>query len=339
MNTKPKKLSSVDIARLSGVSQATVSRVLSGGEGVKPATKEKVMQVVKAHGYRPNAFAQAMRTNQSAAVGVAVSRVTNPIVPEILEALTRSFTAKGRRVVVWNTDENGQDGLISAIRSGLVDGLVFTAANQQSEAAKAAHEADMPLVSINRSFDELDCDQVVSTNHQGAFDLADYLVKCGRKKVAFVNGPKDRTTLADREQGFREGLTAAGIAPDSDLFFSRPFKDNAFRQLGMDIFGTNNPPDAIACGNDLIAIQIMNGLKAAGCRVPEDIWVVGFDGIEMAGWDIISLTTVQQPIELMANNAATFLLDRIEGKRTETETIQYRTELKVRETTGFTPAP
>jgi LacI family transcriptional regulator len=263
---------------------------------------------------RPNPFAQAMRTNQSGTVGVAVSRITNPIVPEILEELASHLTRRGSRVVVWNTDTEGEQGLIDAIRSRIVDGIIFTAASHQTNAMEIALTTRLPVVSFNRYLEIADCDQIVSTNQTGGMEIADYLVRCGRKRIAFVNGPTDRTTLADRETGFRQGLKEFGLELGNDLYFRHEFHENAFRQIALDLAARPAPPDAIACGNDLIAIQMLNGLKAAGCKVPEDIWVTGFDGIEISGWDIVSLTTMRQPLELMAANAAEAVIDRIEGR-------------------------
>ncbi|MEM9240517.1 MAG: LacI family DNA-binding transcriptional regulator [Pseudomonadota bacterium] len=333
MNRFSKKLSSTDIAKLAGVSQATVSRVLSGGSGVKPATREKVMEIVRQKGYRPNVFAQGMRTNHSATVGVAVSRITNPIVPEILEELTRQFALHDRRVIVWNTDEQGEESLIRAVGSGLIDGLVCTAASHQITALQAAQNVGLPIVSINRAIDLVQCDQVVSTNEESAREVAHYLIRCGKTRLGFVNGPLDRTTLADREAGFRAVLDHAGHPLEDKFYYQQDFHKQAFRQFGMDIGSSDARPQAIACGNDLIAIQILNGLRAVGCRVPEDIWVVGFDGIEMSGWDIIDLTTVQQPVDLMAKEAADLLLEQISGTRMKPKVRRFRSELVIRGST------
>lgn len=333
MFSKPKRLSSTDIARLAGVSQATVSRVLSGPDKVKKETRDKVLAVIQEADYRPNAFAQAMRTNQSGTIGVAVSRITNPIVSEILEALALHFATHNRRVVVWNTDTEGEDGLISAVGTGLIDGLVFTAASHQARAVEAALERKLPVVSINRFFDGADCDQVVSTNRTGGREVAQYLVDCGRQSIAFVNGPSDRTTLSDREAGFKDRLQKLGRDLDPALYFQRDFNDSVFRQIGLDLGTRTNPPDAIACGNDLIAIQVMNGLRASGCDVPNDVWVVGFDGIAMTGWDLIDLTTMRQPIDMMATDAARLLIDRIEGRGGKPEVLEYRSELVIRGST------
>lgn len=334
MNTKPKKSNSNDIAKLAGVSQATVSRVLTGADNVKKETRDKVMRVIQDMGFRPNAFAQAMRTNQSGTVGVAVSRITNPIVPEILEALAAVLAAHRRRVVVWNTDTDGEDGLIAAMESGFVDGVIFTAASHQTDAMSSALNKKIPVVSINRYIETVECDQIVSTNYTGGQRIAEYLVSCGRERIAFINGPIDRTTLADREAGFREGMALAGRTIPPEHYSRHEFNAGAFRQVAMDLGTRSSPPDAIVCGNDLIAIEVLNGLCGCGVSVPDDIWVTGFDGIEMTGWDIISLTTMRQPLELMAANAARVLIDRIEGRSDAPKTIEYTTELIIRGSTA-----
>ena len=334
LNRYRKKPNSTDIAKLAGVSQATVSRVLSGRDKVREATRLRVLKVIEEIGYRPNPFAQAMRTSQSRTVGVAVSRITNPIVPEILEGLAESFTAFDRRLVVWNTDSEGEDGLVQAIQSGILDGVIFTAASHQTRAMKVALESRTPVVSFNRYLRGAPCDQIVSTNFDGAAQIARYLVAHGRKRIAFVNGPLDRTTLADREAGFRDALTMAGMAIPASLYAQSDFVPAAFRQAAIDMMTSETPPDAIACGNDLIAIGVLNGLKSMGVRVPEDVWVTGFDGIEMTGWDLIDLTTMRQPIDVMASDAARALIDRIEGRHIQPKVIEYTTEFIVRGSTG-----
>ncbi|MEM9629298.1 MAG: LacI family DNA-binding transcriptional regulator [Pseudomonadota bacterium] len=330
-------MSSLDIARLAGVSQATVSRVLSGKGYVAEKTRSKVLKVVKDCGYRPNPFAQAMRTKQSSSVGVAVSRITNPIVPEILEALSNRLAEFGRRVVVWNTDAEGEEGVIGAIQQRSVDGVIFTAASQQGAAMRAALGGDLPVVSINRYLEDADCDQIVSTNFEGARALAKYLVASGRQRIAFINGPRNRTTLADREHGFRKGLSDAGLELTAPLYGQTTFSHDHFRRVAIEMMDQKAPPDAIACGNDLIAFAVLSGLKASGVSVPSDVWVTGFDGIEMSGWDVFDLTTMQQPLNLMASEAVEALINRIEDKKTKPRLIQFRTEFIPRGSTAHTP--
>ena len=263
-----------------------------------------------------------------------MSRIINPVVPELLEALAAKLTAMGRRMVVWNTDADGAGGVIAAMRQGAVDGVVFTAGSHQSEAMRAALDRGFPVVSLNRYLDGAACDQVVSTNREGGRRLARYLAAHGRRRIAFVNGPLDRTTLADREEGFRAGLAEAGQPLDPALYAQDHFAENRFREAARALVSGSARPDAIACGNDLIAIGVLNGLRSVGLSAPADIWVTGFDGIEMTGWDIVDLTTMRQPLDLMAADAAEALIRRIEGGATTPRTIEYRTELIVRGSTA-----
>lgn len=328
------KLNSTDIARLAGVSQATVSRVLSGGASVKPETRERVLRVVQKSGYQPSSSARAMRTRKSGVVGVAVSRVTNPVVPEILEALAARFSELGRRMVVWNTDIEGTSAVIDAMLQGAVDGLVFTASSHQSDAIDTALERDFPVISLNRKIEGARCDQIVSTNHEGGRRLAEYLHQNGRRSFAFVNGPTDRPTLSERQAGFVEALAELGGDIPPERCIELPSFDDGIAAAAIDLVRGPNPPDTIACGNDIVAIGVLNGLKRAGLRVPQDVWVTGFDGIEMSGWDIVDLTTMRQPIKAMASDAADAMVRRIDAGLEEPRVIQYRTELVIRGSTA-----
>ncbi|MEL7466883.1 MAG: LacI family DNA-binding transcriptional regulator [Pseudomonadota bacterium] len=339
MNSKARRTSSTEIAKLAGVSQATVSRVLSGAPYVSEATRTKVMQVVEANSYRPNSVAQAMRTRRSDTIGVAVSRVTNPVVPEILEALGPKLTALGRRMIVWNTETEGADGVINAILQGTVDGVVFTAADDQASAIATAIERDLAVVALNRPVPGRSCAQVVSTNYDGSAELARYLLAGRRQRIAYINGPRERTTMAERERGFREALKARGVLIPSETPSEPDFSHARFRQIAIDLMKRPAPPDAIACGNDLIAFAVINGLKSIGIQVPEDVWVVGFDGVEMSGWDVFDLTTMRQPLDRMVAEAVSLLIEGIEDRDREPREIQCPTDLIVRGSTAHMPPP
>lgn len=330
----PSNLNSMDIARLAGVSQATVSRVLSGSASVRPETRARVLQVVKKSGYRPNSSARAMRTRKSGVVGVAVSRVTNPVVPEMLEALATRFSKLGQRMVVWNTDIEGASGVIDAILQGAVDGVVFTAASHQSDAIDTALGRNFPVVSLNRIMDGARYDQIVSANREGGQRLAAYLCRNDRRSIAFVNGPKDRPTLFERESGFTEEVERLGHSIPASRRLELQVFDDRIAAAAFELVRGPNPPDTIACGNDIAAIGVLNGLKRAGLNVPEDIWVTGFDGTEMSGWDIVNLTTMRQPILAMAADAAEAIMRRINGQFDEPRVIKYQTELVIRGSTA-----
>lgn len=338
MNTYARRPSSKDIARLAGVSQATVSRVMSGHPHVREETRERVLAVMRAANYQPNAMARAMKTQLSGTVGVVVSRITNPVVPEILQGLGVQLSRLGRHVIVWNTDSDGEDGVVSAIRQSVVEGLVFTAARAGSAALTAALEHRVSTVLLNRTVVDAACDQVSADNHGGAERLARYLVGAGRRRVALVNGPLDRSTLREREAGLRAGLAATGLGIAREHYVSAPFVHEVFRDSAMRMMALPEPPDVICCGNDVIAMGVLCGLRASGRRVPEDVWVTGFDGIEMAGWDLFDLTTVRQPMDRMVALAVERLVARQAAPERAPELTRFETELVVRGTTAHTPA-
>lgn len=337
MHTYSQKLNSHDIARRAGVSQATVSRVLSGSPSVRQETRERVLDVVRQLNYQPNAFARAMKTQLSDTVGVVVSRITNPIVPEILLHLANKLNAAGRRMTVWNTDTDGEQGVVSAIRQRSIDGLIFTAANQQSEALDTALGAGLPAACINRHVNREGINQFAGMDFEGAGTITDYLVCAGRKRIAMINGPLDRSTLADREKGVRSALSRHGLSLPGHYFASSDFDHDRFRDLAIAMMKQPVAPDAIICGNDVIAFGVLCGLRSIGCRVPDDVWVTGFDGIEMSGWDVFDLTTMQQPLDDMAAATVDALVQNIMGTGEAGILKRFEPELVIRGTTARTP--
>lgn len=337
MKSYSPKPDSREIARRAGVSQATVSRVLSGGARVSEEMRDKVLRVARELNYQPNVFARAMKTNRSDCVGVVVSRITNPIVPEILLRLGENVTSHGRRMVVWNADTEGQDRVITAIRQQSVDGLVFTAASQKLAAMDAALDVGVPFISINRRVVDARCDEVICRNREGGRAIVDYLVANGRARIGMINGPSDRSTLADRETGVRDGLAEHDLEFADGHYARADFQHEAFRDCALHIMRSSQPPEAIICGNDVIALAVLCGLRAGGFSAPEDVWVVGFDGIEMAGWDVFDLTTMAQPLDAMAVATVDQLVARIEGSAEPPRSVSFPTKLVIRGTTAHAP--
>ena len=339
MKTLRKRPSSRDVAQAAGVSQATVSRVLSDHPHVSSDKRERVLRAIEACDYQPNAVARAMKTRLSGTVGVVVSRITNPVVPELLLRLGAALSQRGNPMVVWSTDSDGDDAVIAALRQSVVSGLIFTSATSHSAALAEALRADADVVLLNRVVENAACDAVASDNHDGARRLALYLAGCSRRRFALVNGPHDRSTLKEREQGLRAGLAQLGLAVAPHHYLKASFAHDVFRDAGVTLMQRADPPDVICCMNDVIAFGVLCGLKAAGIRVPQDVWVTGFDGTEMAAWDLMDLTTVRQPLETMATVAVDRLLKRLAGERPMPSITRFDTELVIRGTTANTPLP
>jgi LacI family transcriptional regulator len=326
-----------DVARLAGVSQATVSRAMSSPLSVKPVNLERILEAMRELRYVPHAAAQAMKTGQTNAVGVVVADIKNPFYPEILDALTKYFYGMGKRVIVWNSDGFNDKNALEALGQGTIDGLIFTTINEKSPELEQAIAAGYPIVMVNRYVAGLGTDQVRSQNAEGAGLVADYFLSNGRKRIACILGPGHVSTSSERERGFIDRLAKRGYAVDPEHIRRSAFGHQNGLQAMRGLMALENPPDAVFCANDLMAFGALDAAKRDGISVPDDVWVVGFDDIEMSGWDSFSLTTVRQDSQEMAREAARLLLRRIEDHSRHVEDICFPAALVVRGSTGRVP--
>lgn len=311
-----------DIARAAGVSQSTVSRVLHDNPKVKPETRERVQKVLREMNYSPDGLARAMITRKTGTIGVVVEDITNPFYPEIVEALGEELAGVGRRMMLWNSREAGEHSATEAIRQKLIDGVIFTTATPSSTVLYEAVNRGAPVVLVNRYVEGISCDIVTTDNVRGGRLIADYFAGWGHGRLGLISGLQEASTSIEREAGFREGLEAHGIALEDALrrpgYYSYVGSYEAMKQL----LSLPDPPTAVFCVNDLMAFGALNAAKALGFRVPEDVWVVGFDDIAMASWEVFDLTTVSQPIPEMAREGVRLLVRRIEEPKRAPEHLR-----------------
>ncbi|WP_244413035.1 LacI family DNA-binding transcriptional regulator [Ancylobacter novellus] len=340
MNTNSQPATSRDIARLAKVSQATVSRVLSGHPSVQPETRDRVLAAVRQLNYRPNGMARAMRTNRTGNIGVVVSRLANPLYPQMLQILGQHLAEAGLRMMVWSTSEADEMNALSAARESLVDGIIMTTATTNSSQLYDALKLNVPVVLINRVVEGWPCDQLSSDNYDGGRQVADYLVKAGRRRLGLIGGPAVASTIRDRLAGFRDGLASLGVALDPGCCVDAPMfsHQNGFAAASA-LLDLADAPDAIFCVNDVLALGACDAARTRGLNVPNDFWLVGYDDIEMSAWPAFDLTTVRQPLTRMTADAVSLLQDRITGVMREHSIKVLPNDLMVRgSTAGFRPA-
>lgn len=328
---------SLDIAKRAGFSQATVSRVIRGASNVKPATRQKIMDVMRELGYQPNALARAMRTNATGTIGVVVARLSNPLYPELLDVLNRRLSRLGKRMIVWDSEGAGEEAASEAIQQSIVDGVIFTTATARSMALQEAIRAGAPAVLVNRTVDGFDCDQVSSDNLGGAARVAEYFVGNRRRRIALIGSDTDASTIRDRERGFIDALDRLGRPLNSMLWSRGPISHESGHSAMRELLQLSDPPDAVFCVNDVMAFGALDAMVDLGRRAPEDTWVVGFDDVDVASWSTVSLTTVRQPMEQLIDRGIDLLLKRIHGDGVEPERVCLPTELVIRRTTGYAP--
>jgi LacI family transcriptional regulator, galactose operon repressor len=333
-------VTSHDVARLARVSQATVSRVLRDDPRVRPETRERVLRALAETRYEPNAAARAFRTNRTDSIGVVVARLSYQLYPAMLEAIGGQLARLGQRMIVWDSEHGGDAPAIRALRQGIVDGVILTAATRDSEFLAQIASPEAPVVLVNRNVDDYPSDQVSSDNLAGGRRVAEYLLANGRKRIALIGGVPRASTIRDREQGFRAALKRGGaeLAPQyyqrSDTFSHASGLQAIERLLEL-----GEPPDAVFCVNDVLAMGAMDGARARGVRVPEDLWIVGYDDIELASWGAYDLTTVRQPMEQMVSEAIELLLAKIADPAKPLERRCLPNEIVIRRSTNREPFP
>lgn len=326
-------VTSHDVARAAGVSQATVSRALSGGN-VSDATRRRVLAAIESTGYVPNGAARAMRVGRTRAVGIVVADLLNPFYPQMLAALSSVFDRADYRVVVWLASRDGNNAALQAIQERAIDGVVFTTATADSPELRHALDHGSPIVLVNRPLAGIECDQVASDNRRGGRLVARYLRSHGRRRIGYIGGSPTASTSEERHRGFAEELDRLGYALPAELVCHGEYTHAEGVAAARRMLGRPAPPDAIFCANDLLAFGAIDGARELGVRVPEDLWIVGYDDIPMAAWSAYSLTTVRQNIDDEAAIAARLLIDRIEGRRGEPLSRTLPPELVVRHSTA-----
>jgi LacI family transcriptional regulator len=196
------------------------------------------------------------------------------------------------------------------VNGAAVDGLVYVSATLGMP-LPGNGAGRIPVVLVNRYLDGDTADTVVSDNSAGGRAVAEAMLDLGHRRIALISGPENATTSRDRERGFRDGLEARGVDLDEALRRVGQFSHHSGYQWGLDLLTSRPRPTAIFAVNDLIAFGALDAARRMGIRVPDELSVVGFDDIEMAGWEAFNLTTVKQPLAKLGREAVALLLDRI----------------------------
>jgi DNA-binding LacI/PurR family transcriptional regulator len=327
-----------DVANRAGVSIATVSRVLSGSDHpVRPALRERVLAAAAELDFRPSSLARGLAGGETRTLALLVPDIANPYYPRLSRGVEDVASAQGYAVLVCNTDYRPDKLAVYTrlLREKRVDGVLLAGGgHEEATGFDELLATGLPLEAIGRH--PLAVPSVRIDNVAGAAAATEHLLALGRRRVAFIGGPADHTTVADRRQGFRQALRAAGPRPSLELAagFTAPDGERAAGQL----LNHRPRPDAVFCFNDYLAAGLVHALLAGGCRVPDDVAVIGFDDVPLAGYLRPGLSSVAVPAYELGAAAATRLLQRRAGQTVE-ETVWLSTCVVPRESTAAPPGP
>ena len=328
-----------DVARASGVSKATVSRVLNDDPRISAATRQRVRAALDALGYRGLGRRAAVRTGDVAFL------LSDPLGPvhedlffnEVLRGVVAELEAHGYHTLLAHTDGRlDPSGHLPSVVER-VDGVIAAGAGLQPALVRALIAGPVPVVLIGRYLRGRGFYAVLPDNEEGGRLATEHLLALGRRRIAFLGGPMDTNVYRDRLAGYQLAHAEAGLTPDPALF--RPVQRNPDDVVAqtLDLFATDAPPDAIFAADDWLALQVLHALRERGLRVPEDVAVVGYADVPLAALADPPLTTVHVPKRRLGRAAAKLLHDVLTGQSDGPVQIIVSPHLVVRASTGGTP--
>lgn len=286
-----------DIARRSGVSPATVSRVLNENPDVNEETRQKVLGVIQELGYLPVRGARKGSERRGArTLGLVVADITNPFYNETARVIINRARELGYDVILCNTEDNPdihRESVDLLVRRK-VNGLILASVRRVDPGVTALIRSGFPIIQYNRRLDSNIGNYVVSDNRTGAFRGTEYLIQLGHRNIGFINGPEDCSTSVERLSGFLEALKAYGITPDPTLIRNCGFRSVQAFAVTMEWLQRQSRPTAIFASNDSMALGVLEATKNCGLQVPRDISVMGFDDVDLVSHKMINLTTISQ---------------------------------------------
>jgi DNA-binding LacI/PurR family transcriptional regulator len=325
MQKRAKRVTTHDVARLAGVSQPTVSLVLSNNAKarVSPETRERVWDAARELGYQPNVIARALVLQRSYALGIIVPDLRNPFFAEIVSGAERVASEEGYAVFLCEARERSRDLHINALLERQIDGIMIDALGAASLTDRLLERTNVVLIDEPPGRWPGVASDALGAGRQAA----EHLLSLGHTHFAFLGPATDIHAIRMRERGFVQTVMKAGYRIDSERLRRVP-ATAAGGQTGMRALLALNPrPTAVFCCNDLVAVGALKTCSVIGARVPLDVSIVGCDDIELASLTHPELTTIAIPARELGARAARLLLQALKS-----ETQTGRTESPVQRT-------
>ena len=308
-----------DVARAAGVSKSTVSNVMRGADGVAPGTRERVLATAAAVGYRPNALARNLVQRRTTTVGIVVGDLANPIFSELAKLAEQRLSAAGLAAMICNTDGQpaSEQEKVEMLLEHRVAGVLMLQYSGEPTTLARLRAAGTEVAIVSQWEGDADC--VVVDERRGAELAVRHLLELGHRRIAYLSSELvELSTDSARLDGYTRALKQHRVRRQPELVvrLGRPANlrsDDRLRAALVDLLRPPRPATAIFASNDLLAVDVLETVEELGLRVPDDVSVVGFDDIRVAGLSRISLTTVAQPREELARVGIELLLARIEN--------------------------
>jgi LacI family transcriptional regulator, repressor for deo operon, udp, cdd, tsx, nupC, and nupG len=329
-----------EVAKLAGVSTATISRALTTPEKLRSDTLARVTEAVRRTGYMPNLAARTLRARRTMLVLVVVPDIANPFFSEVLRGIDEGLSQHGYGFLIGNLSNSRakEPQLANIALAGQVDGLLLLNGRIPRGGQRALAPGDIPMVAVCEAIPEAPIPQVEVQNRVAVRAGVAYLVGLGHRRIAYLAGPTDNILEHERRCGFCEGLAHAGIPECDALFYPGDFTFRAGVAAATQFLSIRHRPTALFSANDEMAIGFVKHVRSAGLAVPDDVSVVGFDGIEFAEFVEPTLTTFRQPRRELGYHGASLLVGAMRGEAIDPANARQRLSVPLLERGSTGPA-
>ncbi|MDP5273319.1 catabolite control protein A [Chengkuizengella axinellae] len=288
-----------DVARESGVSMATVSRVVNNNPNVKPQTRKKVFDAIEKLGYRPNAVARGLASKKTTTVGVVIPDISNTIFSEVARGVEDIANMYRYNIILCNSDKKKEKEIqvINTLLEKQVDGLLFMGGTVSEDHIQAFKTASVPIVLCGTKEESEKIPSVDIDHEKAAYDAVQSLINAGHRDIALIGGNfEDLAKGFARYQGYKKAMEDAGLTLNEDLIRVGNFRYESGLESMKQFLQTERKPSAVFAVTDEMAIGAIHAIQDEGLKVPEDISVISVDNIRMASMVRPLLTTVAQPM-------------------------------------------
>ncbi|KNY05855.1 LacI family DNA-binding transcriptional regulator [Microbacterium sp. GCS4] len=326
----------IDVARLAGVSQSTVSHVINKTRRIAPETEKRVLDAIEATGYVNDGVARSLRTGRTGTVGLAASALSNPYFADVVHMIEQTVSAEGLTLVLVDTHDEPEREVrsIRELLSRRPDGVIIAPSASPARAFSLLARRGVPAVALDRiprttlapTFDSIGVENTESTAA-----LVAHVVARGHRRIGFVAPRRGLSTTEERIAGYRLGLQRAGIDADSRLVVSSDPDPDRLEETVATLLGTRPRPTALIVGNNQLTIETMRVLRDLGVVVPDDLSIAAFDDFRWADLFAPRLTAIRQPVEMLGRGAAQLLLSRLRDPHLRSRSVTLPTTLQIRD--------
>jgi LacI family transcriptional regulator, repressor for deo operon, udp, cdd, tsx, nupC, and nupG len=327
-----------DVARLAGLSRTTVSRVINNHPYVSEDKRKLVIEAMNKLGYAPNSLARSLRSQKTDIIALLIPRITNPFFSQLVESIEIAASKHGYQLIICQTRYSSEKELnyMNLLKTKQVDGVIL--ASIQNDWEVLAPFLDYgPIVLCNEFNERANVPSVMLNQVHGGYIATKHLLEQGHRRIAYCCGSTRSNVASHREIGFRKALSEYGIEFDEQYAFRDALHSEDGRRVFHQMMSLSESPTAVFTGSDEVAAGMISEAKKHGCKVPEELAVIGFDNQTITELMEPTITTVHQPVEKMAQKALEIMIEKIRSRTyRQREVYEFPLRLIIRESTVST---